>query len=146
MTSTVKNPFDLQRFVIAWAERHDDALAELAAGRTQSHWMGYVYPPLLGLGGSAMAQEFGIGSLTKATAYLRHLLLDARLPQWCEMTLRITGWSARRIFGTRDDLKLRSCATLFVAALRTIGSVSIRLLDRCYAGVPDERMLVLLRA
>ena len=93
-----------------------------------------------------MAQTFGIGSLTKATAYLRHLLLDARLPQWPEMTLRTTGWSARRIFGTPDDLKLRSCTTLFVAALRTIGSVSIRLLDRCYAGVPDERMLVLLRA
>ena len=93
-----------------------------------------------------MAQEFGIGSLTKATAYLRHPLLDARLPQWYEMTPCITGRSACEIFGTPDDLKLRSCATLFVAALRTIGSVSIRLLDRCYFYVPDERMLVLLRA
>ena len=144
MTSTVNDPFDLQRFVIAQAENHDDALAELAAGRKQSHWMWYVFPQLRGLGESAMAQAFGVGSLTEATAYLQHPLLGARLLQCCEMTLRITGRSAREIFGTPDDLKLRSCATLFAAASPT-GSVFARLLDRYYAGVPDERTLVLLR-
>ena len=61
----MSDPFDLERFVQA----QDPALAqvrrELGEGRKRSHWMWFVFPQLRGLGRSAMAQRYGIGSLAE---------------------------------------------------------------------------------
>jgi len=55
----------------------------------------------------------------------------------------VEGRSATEIFGSPDDLKLRSCATLFACASPP-GSIFHRLLDRCYQGERDVKTLQLL--
>lgn len=137
--------FHLERFVSAQAPTYDQALAEVRAGRKQSHWMWYVFPQLKGLGASDMARHYGIGSVAEAEAYLRHPVLGARLVECMEAALRNRARSAREIFGTPDDMKLRSCATLF-AVVSPAGSVFERVLETFFNGERDHRTLALLDA
>ena len=81
----------------------------------------------------------------EAEAYLRHPVLGPRLVECCEAALGVDGRSAAAIFGSPDDLKLRSCATLF-ARVSPPGSVFERLLARYFGGVPDPQTLRLLGA
>jgi uncharacterized protein (DUF1810 family) len=138
------DPFDLDRFVRAQDRTYDRALAEVRAGRKRSHWMWFIFPQLQGLGASAMSDRYAIRDLAEARAYLGHPVLGPRLVEISEVALSVEGSSARRIFGYPDDLKLRSCATLFSEASEQ-PSVFHRLLDRFYDGVPDERTRQLLR-
>jgi uncharacterized protein (DUF1810 family) len=139
----VGDPHDLARFVQAQEDDFDRALAEIRAGRKRSHWMWYVFPQFAGLGTSAMAARYAIESAEEAEAYLRHPVLGPRLRACAEAVLGVRGRSAREIFGTPDDLKLRSSATLF-AAVSPGGSVFRQLLDRYFQGAPDHRTLELL--
>lgn len=134
------DPHDLNRFVAAQVDTHAQALAELRAGRKRSHWMWYIFPQLAGLGVSAMAQRYAIRSLDEARAYLEHPLLGARLAECAAALLAHEGRTAREILGTPDDLKLRSCATLFAAAAPP-GSAFARLLARYFDGQPDPLTL-----
>ena len=135
---------DLERFVEAQRGVYGRALAELRAGRKTSHWMWYVFPQLAGLGSSGNAQFYGIRGLDEARAYLAHPVLGARLVECAESLLELPGrLTATDIVGYPDDLKLRSCATLF-ARVAPAGSVFDRLLDRYYGGAGDERTLALL--
>lgn len=108
------DPFQLQRFVDAQERSFEVALAELHAGRKQSHWMWYIFPQLAGLGRSPTAQFYGIRSLQEARAYLAHPVLAQRYRDAVEAVL---GWSGRRsadeILGSVDAMKLRSSLTLF---------------------------------
>lgn len=108
--------FDLDRFVIAQAGSFDAALAEIKRGAKRSHWMWYVFPQLAGLGRSAMAQTYAIGSLEEARAYLAHPLLGARLRACVDALQDLTGTTAHAVFGETDAMKLRSSLTLFAAA------------------------------
>ena len=107
--------FDLDRFVRAQAPVYDAVLAELAAGEKRSHWMWFVFPQLRGLGRSAMAFEYGLESLDEARAYLRHALLGPRLTACTGLVNQTQGRPIRAIFGSPDDLKFRSCMTLFAS-------------------------------
>jgi uncharacterized protein (DUF1810 family) len=102
--------------VDAQAGVHARALAELRAGRKQSHWMWFVFPQISGLGSSPMSQHYALNSLKEARAYLDHPLLGARLRDCTPAELALEGRSAHDIFGTPDDLKFRSSMTLFDAA------------------------------
>jgi len=108
---------NLERFVEAQAPVYDRALAELKAGRKQSHWMWFVFPQIAGLGHSPMAQHYAIQNLAEARAYLAHPLLGTRLRECTQAVLDVEGKSAHEIFGSPDDLKLRSSLTLFDLAL-----------------------------
>lgn len=134
---------ELERFVAAQDGDYARALAELRDGRKRSHWMWYVFPQLRGLGRSETARHYGIDGREEAVAYLRHPVLGPRLVECAEALLAIEGRSAREILGTPDDLKLRSCATLF-AEISPPGSAFHRLLDRYYGGEPDSLTLKLL--
>jgi len=113
----VKNdPFNLQRFVDAQRDEYEDVCAELRAGRKRSHWMWFIFPQMKGLGVSSTANWFGISSLGEAQAYLWHPVLGARLRECTELVNLIEGRSLREIFGSPDDLKFRSCMTLFAHA------------------------------
>jgi uncharacterized protein (DUF1810 family) len=57
--------------------------------------------------------------------------------------LGIEGRSALEVFGSPDNMKLRSSATLF-ASVSPAGSVFEQLLDRYFGGEPDDRTLQLL--
>ena len=139
------DPFNLKRFVAAQAGVHDTAVAELRNGCKQSHWMWFVFPQLAGLGHSARAQHYGITGLEEARAYLAHPVLGARL-QECAAVLEglDPDLTASSIFGYPDDLKLRSCLTLFARAAGP-GSIFGRLLDKYFAGQPDDLTVALLQ-
>jgi uncharacterized protein (DUF1810 family) len=136
------DPFDLQRFVAAQAEVMADVRAELRAGRKHSHWMWFVFPQLRGLGTSAAARHYGIASLAEARAYLAHPVLGARLCECCELMLAVPVRSAQEILGSPDDLKFRSCLTLFARAAPG-DELFARGLERFYASAPDARTLAL---
>jgi uncharacterized protein (DUF1810 family) len=108
--------FGLRRFVAAQDAVMDRVLRELKEGRKQSHWMWFVFPQLAGLGRSAMAQRYAIGSNEEALAYLAHPVLGERLPQCTGLVNAFNGRSAHEIFGSPDDVKFRSSMTLFHAA------------------------------
>jgi len=110
------DPYNLTRFVLAQDPVFAQVCAELAAGRKESHWMWFVFPQLRGLGSSPMAQRYAIDSLEEARAYLAHPLLGERLRSCTQLVNRIQGRSAQAIFGYPDDLKFRSCMTLFARA------------------------------
>jgi len=139
------DPFDLARFVRAQAGDYDSALAEVRAGRKETHWMWYVFPQLAGLGSSPTARRYGVTGRAEAEAYLTHPVLGPRLVEIAEAALAVEGRSANDIFGSPDDLKLRSCATLF-ARVAPPGSVFERLLAKYFDGRPDPRTLALLDA
>ena len=107
---------NLERFVEAQAPVYPRALAELTAGRKQSHWMWFVFPQISGLGRSPMAQHYAIHSLDEARSYLAHPLLGARLKECTSAVLGIIGKTAHEIFDTPDDLKFHSSMTLFARA------------------------------
>jgi uncharacterized protein (DUF1810 family) len=138
------DPFDLQRFVVAQHSVYDQVEAELAAGAKASHWMWFVFPQLGALGRSGMAQRFGIASKAEAEAYWKHPVLGARLKQCCDLLLAVEGRTALQIFGSPDELKFRSCLTLFEQAAAN-EPVFGQLLDRYYGGERDAATLKLLR-
>jgi len=133
---------ELERFVAAQAGVIDDVREELRAGRKRSHWMWFVFPQLKGLGTSAMAQRYGIVSLEEARAYLAHPVLGPRLRECCELMLAVPGRSAHEILGSPDDLKFRSCLTLFALAAPQ-EPVFGAALQRFYGGQSDPQTLAL---
>ena len=133
----------LQRFLDAQAPVYDDVLAELRAGRKQSHWMWFIFPQLRGLGHSAMAQRYGIAGRAEALAYLQHPVLGARLKECMALLLAHQDLSADDILGDIDAMKLRSCATLF-AAVAPQEPVFAQVLERFYFGQRCHRTLALL--
>ncbi len=132
--------FGLQRFVEAQARNYADAIAELRGGRKESHWMWYVFPQVQGLGASAMAQRYAIGSIEEARAYLADPLLGRRLRDCVAATLQVGGRTAHQVFGGPDDLKFRSSLTLFAEAAPE-EPLFRQALDRYFAGEPDPRTL-----
>ena len=139
------DPHDLGRFVQAQEVNYLQALAEIRDGRKRSHWMWYVFPQFDGLGHSSTSKQYSIKSAAEAEAYLRHPTLGARLNKCCEALLKIERRSAHEIFGSPDDMKLRSCATLF-ASVSTPGSVFERLLDKYFDGRRDDQTIRLMDA
>ena len=107
----------LERFVDAQRPIYEAVLAELAAGRKQTHWMWFVVPQLRLLGKSSTALFYGLKNLDEARLYWRHSVLGPRLRQGVDLVLRARGRTAHEIFGSPDDLKLRSCITLFELAV-----------------------------
>jgi uncharacterized protein (DUF1810 family) len=136
--------FDLDRFVSAQdGGVYERALAELRAGRKRSHWMWFVFPQIAGLGRSLTAQHYALGSAAEARAYLDHPVLGPRLRTVVEAAVAIPAASAFEVFGSPDDLKLRSCLTLF-QAVAPEEPLFGRALDRFFHGAPDPRTLALL--
>ena len=138
------DPFDLQRFVAAQDGVYEQVCDELHDGRKASHWMWFVFPQLRGLGRSAMATRYGIASLEEARAYLRHPLLGARLHECTQLVLRVEGRSITQILGSPDDMKFRSCMTLFQRADAGVALFD-EALRKYFGGAPDPRTLELLR-
>lgn len=131
---------DLNRFVDAQAATYAVALAELRRGRKESHWMWFVFPQIAGLGSSPTARFYAIADLAEARAYLDHPLLGARLREAVAAINALPGDDAHAVFGSPDDLKLRSCLTLFRAAAPDEPAFGAAL-DKYCGGTPDPRTL-----
>ena len=137
------DPFDLQRFVTAQQPVYAQVRAELAAGDKSSHWMWFVFPQLKGLGRSATARHYGLVSLGEAQAYWQHPVLGPRLKECTQLMLGVEGRTALQILGSPDDLKFRSCMTLFERAVPD-EPVFGRALQKYCAGERDPQTLQLL--
>ena len=134
------DPHKLSRFVEAQEEDYEQALAEIRRGRKQSHWIWYIFPQFDGLGFSSTSKRYAIKSLAEAKAYLCHPVLGPRLMECAEAVVRIEGRSAFEVFGSPDEVKLRSCATLF-ACVSPVGSVFDRMLGKYFQGERDGKTL-----
>jgi uncharacterized protein (DUF1810 family) len=110
---TVKDTFNLQRFVDAQAAAYEQVCQELRAGRKRSHWIWFIFPQMRGLGHSEMAQYYGISSPQEAEAYLAHPVLGARLRECTRLVVEVEGSSVDQIFGYPDNLKFHSSMSLF---------------------------------
>jgi len=137
------DPHQLQRFIEAQKRDYPSALAEITAGRKRSHWMWYVFPQYNGLGFSATSIHFAVKSLAEARAYLAHPVLGPRLHDCANTLLTVHGRTAHEIFGSPDDLKLKSSMTLF-EQVAPEGSVFAQVLDQYFAGERDRRTLELI--
>ena len=139
------DPHDLERFVAAQRTCYDQALAELQRGRKRSHWMWYIFPQVAGLGHSSTSREYAIQSRAEAEAYLAHPVWGLRLLECVATLLALENRTASEIFGYPDDLKLRSCVTLF-AQVSPAGSPFEQVLIKYYVGESDALTLELLAA
>lgn len=135
--------YDLERFVEAQNYNYQDALEEIRNGRKKSCWMWYVFPQISGLGRSAMAKKYELQSLAEAKAYLAHPILSTRLQEICEAALAVEYSDAGIVFGSPDDLKLRSSMTLFEQAAPE-NPVFGMVLDKFFGGERDELTLQIL--
>jgi len=125
---TDPDPFNLNRFIEAQNLVYDAVLSELRQGKKRTHWMWFIFPQAAGLGRSSTSRRYAINSLGEARSYLKHPILGKRLVECTELLLGIEGKTAHDIFGFPDDLKLRSCMTLF-AGVSGPGSVFERLIE-----------------
>ena len=138
---------DLIRFVNAQDRIYTQVVAELTDGCKRTHWMWFIFPQLAGLGRSAMAQRYAIRDLDQARLYLADPILGARLRQVVRLTMTHKGKSALEILGSPDDLKFRSCLTLFreAASDNRDRELFTKALEQFYRGEPDARTLELVR-
>ena len=134
---------DLQRFLEAQEEDFSIALSEIKSGRKQSHWMWYIFPQIAGLGFSSTSRFYAIKDFAEAEEYLNHPILGERLIKISEALLEIEGKTAHQIFGSPDDMKLKSSMTLF-AELKETNPVFQKVLDKYFDGETDERTLQIL--
>jgi uncharacterized protein (DUF1810 family) len=137
------DPFDLQRFVDAQDGVYRRVVAELSAGRKQSHWMWFIFPQIAGLGFSAMAQRYAMSSTEEAAAYLAHGILGPRLVECTGLVLGVKDKTIRAILGSPDDLKFRSSMTLFSAV--SDDPVFDAAIAKYCAGAKDQATLDILR-
>jgi uncharacterized protein (DUF1810 family) len=137
------DPYNLTRFVQAQGRDYEQALAEIRAGQKRSHWMWYVFPQFKGLGSSPTSMHYAINSAGEAAAYLAHPLLGPRLLECAGFALQVADRSALEIFGSPDDMKFRSSATLF-ASVSPEGSVFHRIIEKYFAGEKDVRTVELM--
>lgn len=137
--------FDSSRFLDAQAPVMEAVMAELSAGRKQSHWMWFVFPQLRGLGLSPTSLHYSLASVEEAQQYLGHAELGPRLVDCTGLLLSIEGRSLRQIFGSPDDRKFQSCMTLFsLAAPDERGAIFRKALDQYCGGKLDHRTLEIL--
>ena len=134
---------NLQRFIDAQKRDYDAALSEIKNGRKRSHWMWYIFPQIEGLGYSETSRYYAIKNLDEAEAYVSHPLLRKRLIDICQELLQLQSNNAGSIFGSPDDMKLKSSMTLF-SAVSHADPVFEAVLDKFFGGSKDNITLRIL--
>lgn len=133
----------LQRFIDAQSESYARALEEIKSGRKRSHWMWFIFPQLKGLGRSSASMFYGINGLDEAREYLAHPILGERLREISQVLLQLATNDANAVFGSPDDMKLRSCMTLFDNI--SPNDIFADVLDKYFDGQRDCRTLSIVR-
>jgi uncharacterized protein (DUF1810 family) len=133
----------LDRFLQAQQQDYDTALGEIVTGKKRTHWMWYIFPQIAGLGLSSMSQRFGIRDIQEAEAFLSHPILGKRLISISNELLRLDSSDARSIFGSPDDMKLKSSMTLF-ALLPETDPVFEAVLTKFFGGAKDELTMTII--
>ena len=134
----------LQRFIDAQQSDYETALSEIKKGRKQSHWMWYIFPRIQGLGFSATSKLYAIKNLHEAQEYLQHPLLGQRLKEITNALIDLPSNNAHEIFGSPDDVKLKSSMTLF-ASLPDADPVFESALKKFFKGEKDAKTLSIIK-
>lgn len=137
------NDTNLTRFLDAQQRDYKTAFSEIKSGRKRSHWMWYIFPQVAGLGYSEMAQFYGIKHRDEAIAYLAHPVLGKRLVAITNALLDLRENNAKKVMGSPDDMKLRSCMTLFSLVPGT-DPVFEAVLKKFFDGKKDQATVELL--
>jgi uncharacterized protein (DUF1810 family) len=135
--------FNLNRFIEPQNLHFNQALAEIQLGKKQSHWMWYIFPQFKGLGSSYNSVHYAIKSREEAQAYLNYTILSERLIEITSELLNLENQSAYSVFGSPDDMKLKSSMTLF-NAVQNETKVFELVLDKYFFGSKCEHTLTYL--
>ena len=138
----MKESDSLERFVVAQENAYEQAYQEISSGRKSSHWMWYIFPQIAGLGHSEMSKKYSIQDIREAGLFLNHSILGHRLIWISEKLLTLEHKSAYAIFGTPDDMKLRSSMTLF-SLVKNAPPVFQQVIDKYFDGRMDGETLKL---
>lgn len=136
--------FDLERFVKEQQRDYSRAYVEVSQGRKQSHWMWWIFPQIVGLGMTSTSHKYSIKSLDEAKAFLNHPYLGKNIREISNVLLGLDTDDAYEVFGSPDNLKLRSSMTLFAEAApedKTFQDV----IDKFYGGKKDEKTLDIIK-
>lgn len=131
---------NLKRFIDAQQADYQTALSEVKHGRKQSHWMWYIFPQIQGLGFSETSKFYAIKDIIEAEEFLKHPVLGSRLINICNELLALKSNDANKIFGSPDDVKLKSSMTLF-SSLPDTNPVFQMVLDKFFNGTKDNKTL-----
>ncbi len=132
------------RFLSAQQNIYSHVLKELQMGKKTNHWMWFIFPQIEGLGHSSTAKYYSIKSINEAKEYIDHSVLGKRLFECSNIILKIEGRSVEDIFGYPDNLKLKSCMTLF-NFVTPEHKVFSNVLKKYFAGEKDEQTLSILQ-
>ena len=133
----------IDRFLEPQKTSYAIALEEVRNGRKVSHWMWYIFPQLRGLGRSNDAWYYGIADLSEANAYWEHPILGQRLREVTQAALELSETDPVKIFGWTDQMKFRSCMTLFAQVSQD--DLFTQALDKFFGGQEDPMTLELLK-
>lgn len=133
----------IDRFIEPQKASYSIALEEVCNGRKVSHWMWYIFPQLRGLGQSNVAWYYGIEDLSEAKVYLEHPILGQRLREITRAALELPEKDPMKIFGWPDNMKFRSCMTLFAQVSED--DLFARALNKFFGGQEDSMTLELLK-
>jgi uncharacterized protein (DUF1810 family) len=133
----------LEEFVRVQDAVYDRVLRELKEGRKTTHWMWFIFPQLSGLGSSSMARKFAIASRAEAKGYLEHPVLGFRLRECTRLVVATPTHNIGAVLGHPDDLKFRSCMTLF-DAVAPDEPIFRQALEKFFQGEPDPLTVELL--
>lgn len=81
----------------------------------------------------------------RARAFISHPYLGGNLREISEALLQLDSNDPVAVMGWPDDLKLRSCMTLFANACED-NEVFLKVLDKYYGGLQDSETLNILRS
>lgn len=128
---------NLDRFIVRQEKDYEKALNEIKGGKKRTHWIWYIFPQLKGLGSSVTAEYYGIEDLNEAKAYLENENLKNNLLEISQVLLDLNSSDPTEILGYPDDLKVKSCMTLFYYADQSI-EVFKKVIDKFYNGEFDR--------
>ena len=135
--------YNLERFITAQKESYNIALSEIRSGEKRTHWIWYIFPQLRGLGRSKRSYDYGIEDIDEAKSYLANPVLGARLIEITRALLSLTDCNAYHVMGS-DDVKLKSCMTLF-AQVSEKDSVFHKVLNKFFDGEQDNKTLSMIK-
>ena len=124
---------------------YEQALLEIRAGRKISHWMWYIFPQIKGLGFSETSKFYAINDINEANEYLNHSILGLRLREISAQLLELEEDNANTIFGSPDDMKLKSSMTLFSAVDTNKDNVFQKVIEKYFDGNFDKETMKLLK-
>lgn len=134
----------LMRFYLAQETKYAIALAEIQAGRKQNHWIWYIFPQIAGLGRSETAQFYALKDVNEAKLFLEDAVLGTRLREITQALLALEEVTIYAVMGTPDDMKVKSCMTLFAEIDTQPDAIFQQVLDKYYAGEKDLLTLELM--